>query len=95
MGYRMADPWPMPFAPLASLRWLKDELFAGKIFYSLKEALIIIENWPRHHDTLRPHGSVRYRLPALEVFVPAMSMRAALHPRPTAPSALAERRSLH
>jgi hypothetical protein len=40
----MANPWPIPFAPSASLRWLRDELLAGKIFYSLKEALIIIEN---------------------------------------------------
>jgi transposase InsO family protein len=70
-------------------------LLDGEIFYSLKEAQVIIESWRRHYNTVRPHGSLGYRPPAPEVFVPAMSMRAALHPQPTVPPALAERPSLH
>ena len=67
----------------------------GEIFYSLKEAQVIIESWRRHYNTLRPHGSLGYKPPAPEVFVPAMSMLAGPHSRPAAPPALAERPSLH
>ncbi|WP_244627680.1 transposase, partial [Microvirga tunisiensis] len=56
---------------------------------------IVIESWRRHYNTLRPHGSLGYRPPAPEVFVPAMSLRAAPQPQPAAPPALAERPSLH
>jgi transposase InsO family protein len=50
---------------------LRDELLDGEIFYSLKEAKIVIESWRRHYNTLRPHGSLGYKPPAPEVFVPA------------------------
>ena len=54
-----------------------------------------IESWRRHYNTVRPHGSLGYKPPAPEVFVPAMVMRTAQQPRPAAPPALAERPSLH
>ena len=88
------SPWENGFIESFNAR-LRDELLDGEIFYSLKEAQVIIESWRRHYNTVRPHGSLGYKPPAPEVFVPAMVMRAALHPRPTAPSALAERPSLH
>jgi hypothetical protein len=34
---------------------MRDELLNGEIFYSLKEAQIIIEGWRRHYNTVRPH----------------------------------------
>jgi hypothetical protein len=40
------------------------------------------ESWRRHYNTVRPHGSLGYKPPAPEVFVPAMSARAS---RPTMP----------
>jgi hypothetical protein len=43
----------------------------GEIFYSLKEAQIIIESWRRHYNTIRPHASLGYKPPAPEVFVSA------------------------
>ena len=43
---------------------LRDELLNGEIFYSLKEARIIIEQWRRHYNTVRPHSSLGYRPPA-------------------------------
>jgi transposase InsO family protein len=70
-------------------------LLDGEIFYSLKEAEIVIESWRRHYNTLRPHGSLGYKPPAPEVFVPALSARAAQQPQPAAPPALAETSSLH
>ena len=40
---------------------LRDELLNGKIFYSLKEARIVIENWRRQNNTVRPHFWMHYR----------------------------------
>ncbi len=88
------SPWENGFIESFNAR-LRDELLDGEIFYSLKEAQVIIESWRRHYNTVRPHGSLGYKPPAPEVFVPATSVRAAPHPRPTAPPALAERPSLH
>jgi hypothetical protein len=45
-------------------------LLEGKIFYSLREAQIVIESWRRHFNTVRPHASLGYRPPAPEVLVP-------------------------
>ena len=48
---------------------LRDELLDGEIFYTLKEAQIVIENWRRHYNTARPHSSLGYRPPAPEALV--------------------------
>ncbi len=50
---------------------LRDELLNGEIFYTLKEAQIIIEQWRRHYNTVRPHSSLGYRPPAPETWLPA------------------------
>ena len=50
---------------------LRDECLNGEIFYSLKEAQIIIECWRVHYNTLRPHSSLGYRPPAPATLVPA------------------------
>ncbi len=70
------SPWENGFIESFNAR-LRDELLDGEIFYWLKEAKIVIESWRRHYNTLRPHGSLGYKPPAPEVFVPAMSARAA------------------
>jgi transposase InsO family protein len=49
---------------------LRDELLDGEIFYSLAEARILIESWRRHYNTERPHGSLGYKPPAPDVFIP-------------------------
>src|SRR5437764_14523475 len=51
------------------LEVLRDELLDGEIFYTLREAQIIIESWRRHYNTVRPHASIVYRAPAPEAFV--------------------------
>jgi hypothetical protein len=52
---------------------LRDELLNGEIFYTLREAQIVIESWRRHFNTIRPHESLGYKPPAPEVFVPAFA----------------------
>jgi putative transposase len=43
---------------------LSDELLNGEIFYTLKEAQILIERWRREYNTVRPHSALGYRPPA-------------------------------
>jgi transposase InsO family protein len=60
----------------------------GEIFYSLREAQIVIESWRRHYNTIRPHASIGYRAPAPEVFVPALAAWPSAQPRPAPPAML-------
>ena len=46
---------------------LRDELLNGEIFYTLREAQVLIEAWRRHYNTIRPHSALNYRPPAPEV----------------------------
>ena len=59
---------------------LRDELLNGEIFYTLKEAKIIIEQWRRHYNTIRPHSSLGYRPPAPEAIKPLPIQATALEP---------------
>ena len=65
---------------------LRDELLDGEIFYSLREAQVVIESWRRHYNTVRPHASLGYRAPAPEVFVPALAAQMTVRPRPASPT---------
>ena len=48
---------------------MRDELLAREIFYSLKEAQILIEMWRKEYNTVRPHSSLGYRPPAPEAIL--------------------------
>ena len=88
------SPWENGFIESFNAR-LRDELLDGEIFYSIAEARIIIESWRRHYNTVRPHGSIGYKPPAPEVFIPARAARSPPQPRPAAPTALAPRPTLN
>jgi putative transposase len=60
------SPWENGYCESFNAR-LRDELLNGEIFYSLKEARIVIEGWRRHYNTVRPHSSLDYQPPAPEV----------------------------
>jgi len=49
---------------------LRDELLDREIFFTLKEARVLIERWRRHYNTERPHSSLGYRPPAPEARSP-------------------------
>ncbi len=86
------SPWENGYVESFNAR-LRDELLNGEI-YSLAEVRVIVESWRRFYNTLRPHGSLGYRPPAPEVFVP-QSARAAALPRPASLPALASRPPMH
>jgi putative transposase len=79
------SPWENGFIESFNAR-LRDELLDGEIFYSLREAQIVIESWRRHHDAVRPHASLGYRAPAPEVVVPTPTVRMAGPLRPASPA---------
>src|SRR5918995_4131312 len=80
----LGSPWENSFIESFNAR-LRDELLDGEIFYSLREAEVVIESWRRHYNAVRPHASLGYRAPAPEVFVPALAAR----PRPASPAVAA------
>jgi transposase InsO family protein len=43
---------------------MRDELLAREIFYSLKEAQILIEAWRVYYDQARPHSALGYQPPS-------------------------------
>ena len=79
------SPWENGFIESFNAR-LRDELLDGEIFYSLREAQVVIESWRRHYNTVRPHASLGYRAPAPEVFVPALAAPMTGPPRSTSPT---------
>jgi putative transposase len=57
------SPWENGYCESFNGR-LRDECLNGEIFYSLKEAQIVIEQWRVLYNTLRPHSALGYRPPA-------------------------------
>ena len=58
---------------------LRDECLNGEIFYSLKEAQIIIESWRNHYNTKRPHSALGYRPPAPLAIAPKLDPAAIMN----------------
>ncbi len=52
---------------------LRDELLNGESFYSLKEAQIVVEQWRKHYNTIRPHSAIGYRPPAPQTIDPFLT----------------------
>ncbi|MDP6552236.1 MAG: IS3 family transposase [Arenicellales bacterium] len=63
------SPWENGYCESFNARF-RDELLNGEVFYTLKEAQIIIEQWRKHYNTKRPHSALGYRPPAPETIVP-------------------------
>lgn len=59
------SPWENGYCESFNAR-LRDELLDGEIFYTLKEAQIVIQAWRHHYNTTRPHSSLGYKPPAPE-----------------------------
>ena len=88
------SPWENGYIESFNAR-LRDELLNGEIFYTLREAQIVIESWRRHYNAVRPHASLGYKPPAPEVLIPAIAAwPAALH-RTAPPATLAQRSTMN
>ena len=51
------SPWENGYIESFNAR-LRDELLNGEIFYTLKEAQVLIESWRRHYNPALQHPSV-------------------------------------
>ena len=63
------SPWEKGYCESFNGR-MRDELLNGEVFYSLREAQIIIEDWRKHYNTKRPHSALVYRPPTPESIIP-------------------------
>ena len=50
------SPWENSYNESAGGK-LKDELINRKILYSLREVQVLVEQWRREYNTIRPHSS--------------------------------------
>ena len=86
------SPWENGYIESFNAR-LRDELLNGEIFYTLKEARVLVESWPHHYNAIRAHGILGYRLLAPEtIIMPSWPPGSATLRRP--PS-LAEKPAMH
>jgi transposase InsO family protein len=82
-----ASPWENGYNESFNGK-LRDELLDREIFYSLREAEVLIERWRRHYNTMRPHSALGYRPPAPETVLPrpiGTAYAAHRHTQPGAP----------
>jgi putative transposase len=59
------SPWENGYVESLNVK-LRDELLNREIFTTLSEAKVLITNWRREYNQIRPHSSLRYRTPATE-----------------------------
>lgn len=60
------SPWENGYVESFNSK-LRAELLNGEIFYSLREAQVLIEGWRQHYNAVRPHSALRWTPPAPEV----------------------------
>lgn len=69
-----ASPWENGYIESFNGR-LRDGLLDGEIFYTLREAQILIGGWRHEYNHIRPHGSLGQRPPAPEtIAIPGFSL---------------------
>jgi len=52
---------------------LRDELLNREIFTTLKETKVLIEQWRKEYNQIRPHSALGYRPPAPETVLTAVT----------------------
>jgi transposase InsO family protein len=62
------SPWENGYCESFNSK-LRDELLDREIFYTLREAQVLIERWRVEYNTLRPHSSLNYLPPAPEAIL--------------------------
>ncbi len=62
------SPWENGYCESFNSK-LRDEVLDREIFYTLKEAQVLIERWRHEYNTFRPHSSLGYRPPAPEAIL--------------------------
>jgi putative transposase len=71
------SPWENGYCESFNTRF-RDEQLNGALFYTLREAQILIERWRHQYNTVRPHSALGYRLSAPESMM-AIDQRPTMH----------------
>ena len=53
------SPWENGYCESFNARF-RDELINGELFYSLREAQVLIERWRKHYNMDRPHSALAF-----------------------------------
>lgn len=53
---------------------MRNELLNGEIFYTLREAQVVIEQWRQHYNRIRPHSALGHGPPAPETTTPHLTI---------------------
>jgi transposase InsO family protein len=64
----LGSPWENGYVKSFNGK-LRDELLDREIFTTLEEARILIEQWRREYNQVRPHSAKNYRPPAPEAIL--------------------------
>jgi len=67
------SPWENGYVESFNSK-LRDVLLNGEMFYSLKEAQILIEAWRRHYNAIRPHSALGWQPPAPAVLIERLKL---------------------
>ncbi|UCC90654.1 MAG: transposase, partial [Dehalococcoidia bacterium] len=65
----MGSPWENGYIESFNGK-LRDELLNCEVFYTLTEAKVLIEQWRKEYNQVRPRSSLGYRPPAPEARIP-------------------------
>jgi len=57
------SPWENGYVE-SLIGTLRDELLNGELFFTLREAQVLIEQWREHYNQYRPHSALGYKPPA-------------------------------
>ena len=68
------SPWENGFVESFNGK-MRDEFLNGEIFYSLKEANVLLEQWRVYYNTIRPHSSLGYKPPAPKSVIAVQSLQ--------------------
>ena len=71
------SPWENGYIESFNSR-LRDNLLNGEIFDNLLEAKVVIEQWRKEYNTIRPHSALNYTPPAPEAKEPLSSIMSSL-----------------
>ena len=63
------SPWENGYIESFNGR-LRDELLNREVFTTLTEAKILIEEWRKEYNQVRPHSALNYRAPCPEAIIP-------------------------
>ena len=71
------SPWENGYCESFNGR-MRDEFLNGEIFYSLKEAQVLVEMWRKEYNHFRPHSSPGYKPPAPLAVLPSYEKKSML-----------------